>query len=233
MLGLIIGFLAYFNPADVRASSISILNLAIQLGAGLVLIPRMAALLMEGLLPISDAANKFVSDHFKGAGKIYIGLDSAVGVGHPVTLAIALVLVPVAVFLAVILPGNTVLPMADLSVIPWMFVLITPIVHNNGFRGILIGVIVLIVGLYISTDLAPTITAVATEVGFDMNGAASISSICDGANPLTWGIFRLFGLNPIIGLVVVGVIAVALAIWNKKRIAKENAELAAATADEQ
>lgn len=222
-MGLVIGCLAYFDGADLRASVITILGLAIQLGAGLVLIPKMAALLMEGLLPISDAANKFVSDRLKSTGRIYIGLDSAVGVGHPVTLAIALVLVPVCVFLAVILPGNRVLPMTDLAVIPWMFVLITPIVRNNGFRGILIGVIVLTVGLYIATDLAPTITAVAAAAEFDMGGAASISSICDGANPLTWVIFRLFGLSPIVGLVVVGVASVGLALWNRRRIQREAA----------
>ena len=227
VMGIIIGCLAYFDPADIRTSIITILNLGVQMGAGLVLIPRMAALLMEGLVPISEAANKFVSDHFKGAGKIYIGLDSAVGVGHPVTLAIALVLVPACIFLAVALPGNRVLPFADLAVIPWMFVLITPVVHNNGFRGIVSGIIILTVGLYISTDLAPTITTVAASVGFDMAGASSISSICDGANPLTWIIFRLFGLNPIVGIVVVGAVSVAMAIWNRNRIKKEAAELEA------
>ena len=226
-MGIVIGCLAYFDPADLRTSIITILNLGVQMGAGLVLIPRMAALLMEGLVPISEAANKFVSDHFKGAGKIYIGLDSAVGVGHPVTLAIALVLIPACIFLAVILPGNRVLPFADLAVIPWMLVLITPVVHNNGFRGIVSGLIILTVGLYIATDLAPTITTVAASVGFDMAGASSISSICDGANPLTWIIFRLFGLNPIVGIAVVGAVSVAMAIWNRNRIKKEAAELEA------
>lgn len=226
-MGIVIGCLAYFDPADLRTSIITILNLGVQMGAGLVLIPRMAALLMEGLVPISEAANKFVSDHFKGAGKIYIGLDSAVGVGHPVTLAIALVLIPACIFLAVILPGNRVLPFADLAVIPWMLVLITPVVHNNGFRGIVSGLIILAVGLYIATDLSGTITTVAASVGFDMAGASSISSICDGANPLTWIIFRLFGLNPIVGIVVVGAVSVAMAIWNRNRIKKEAAELEA------
>ena len=227
VMGLVIGFLAYWDMADIRTSVITILGLAIQMGAGLVLIPRMAALLMEGLLPISDAANKFVADHFKGAGKIYIGLDSAVGVGHPVTLAIALVLIPLCIFLAVILPGNRVLPFADLAVIPWMLVLITPVVKNNGFRGILIGVIILAVGLYIATDLAPTITTVAIASNFDTGGAAAISSICDGANPLTWVIFRAFALNPVVGIAAVGIISVALAIWNRNRIKKEAAELEA------
>lgn len=213
-MGLIIGILAGYDVTKV-------LTLAVSLGAVLVLIPKMAALLMEGLIPISDAASDFIQKHFKSRGKIYIGLDSAVGVGHPVTLSIAFILVPVAIFLAVILPGNHVLPFADLAVIPWMFVLITPIVKQNGFRGIIVGIIVLTVGLYIATDLAPYITQAAKDVNFKMpQGASQISSICDGANPLTWVLFSLNKLGWI-GTGIGGVIAVAMAIWNRMRIKKE------------
>lgn len=111
VIGLVIGVLAGYDVTGV-------LQLAVSLGAVLVLIPRMASLLMEGLLPVSDAASDFVEKRFSNRGKIYIGLDSAVGVGHPVTLAISFVLVPLCIFLAVLLPGNTVLPFADLAVIP-------------------------------------------------------------------------------------------------------------------
>ena len=83
-----------------------------------------------------------------------------------------------------------------------MLVLITPIVHENGFRGLIVGVIVLAVGFYIATDLAPLITSAAANVNFDMGGAAAISSICDGANPLTWVITRLGQLGDGIGLVI-------------------------------
>ena len=134
-------------------------------------------------------------------------------------------LVPLCIFLAVLLPGNTVLPFADLAVIPWMFVLITPVVHNNGFRGIIIGIIVLAIGLYIATDLAPLITTAAANVQFDMGGAAQISSICDGANPLTWVIVRASSFLGIAGLAITGVVAIVLALWNRKRILKEAAEL--------
>lgn len=214
MMGIVIGLLAGYDVTGV-------LTLGVSLGAVLVLIPKMAALLMEGLVPISDAASEFVQKRFQNRGKIYIGLDSAVGVGHPVTLAISFVLVPMLIFLAVVLPGNQVLPFADLAVIPWMFVLITPIVKENGFRGILIGIIVLIVGLLIATNLAPLITTAAQNVNFEMpEGATMISSICDGANPLTWALVRLNGLG-YIGTAVSGVIAVAMAIWNRNRIKKE------------
>ena len=225
VIGLVIGVLAYWDGGNVAASVTKVLLLGVSLGAVLVLIPKMAALLMEGLLPISDAASTFVNKHFKNRGKIYIGLDSAVGVGHPVTLAISFILVPLCIFLAVILPGNKVLPFADLAVIPWMFVLITPVVRNNGFRGIFIGLIVLTVGLYIATDLSPLITTAASNVQFDMGGAAAISSICDGANPLTWLIVRIGGIANGLGLAIIGIATLALAIWNKRRIHKEALEL--------
>ena len=225
VIGMVIGVLEYFDGVNVADSITKVLSLGVSLGAVLVLIPKMAALLMEGLLPISDAASTFVNKHFKNRGKIYIGLDSAVGVGHPVTLAISFILVPLCIFLAVILPGNKVLPFADLAVIPWMFVLITPVVRNNGFRGIFIGLIVLTVGLYIATDLSPLITTAASNVQFDMGGAAAISSICDGANPLTWLIVRVGGIANGLGLAIIGVATLALAIWNKRRIHKEALEL--------
>ena len=214
VLGIVIGVLAGYDVTKV-------LTLGVSLGAVLVLIPKMAALLMEGLIPISDAASEFIQKPFQNRGKIYIGLDSAVGVGHPVTMAISFILVPLLIFLAVVLPGNTVLPFADLAVIPWMFVLITPIVKENGFRGLIVGIVVLVVGLWIATDLAPFITIAAKNVNFQMpEGATLISSICDGANPLTWVLVRLHNFG-YVGTGIGAVIAIAMALWNRTRIKKE------------
>lgn len=221
VLGIVIGAVAGYDIPG-------ILQLGVNLGAVLVLIPKMAALLMEGLLPVSDAASEFIEKRFSNRGKIYIGLDSAIGVGHPMTLSVALVLVPITVFLAVALPGNQVMPFADLAVIPWMFVLITPVVKGNGFRALITGIIVLTAGLYIATDLSQWITPAAQAAGFDMGSATAISSICDGANPLTWAITRLNWINPVVGIAVVGVVAVVLALINRKKILKEAAEMHAA-----
>ena len=218
VLGIIISALAGNNVQTV-------LQIGVTLGAVMVLIPKMAALLMEGLMPISDAAQEFVSSKFANRGKIYIGLDSAVGVGHPVCLTVSLILVPLAVFLAVILPGNTVLPMTDLSVLPYMFVLIVPLVGGNGFRALITGIVCLVGGLYISTNLAPSITAVAKSVNFAIpKGAATISSICDGANPLSWVLVKAHSVGAV-GLIIAVAVAVGLALMNRKRIIKEAKEL--------
>lgn len=229
IIGLLIGLLAGYGllPATAADGSTtpSVLSIAVLMGAVMVLIPKMAALLMEGLMPVSDAASAFIQKRFQNRGKIYIGLDAAVGTGHPVTLTMALILVPVSIFLAFVLPGNKMVPLADLAVIPYMLVLVTPIVRENGFRGLLTGIVVLAVGFYIATDLSPLITSAAANVGFDMGGAAAISSICDGANPLTWIITRSAGVLGPLGLGICAVAAVVLAIWNRQRILKEAAQM--------
>ena len=223
VIGIIIGFFAYGFSLD---SLKIVLPLGVSLGAVLVLIPKMAALLMEGLIPISDMASEFIQKHFHNRGKMYIGLDSAVGTGHPTTLAISLILVPLTILLAFIIPGNQVLPFADLAVIPYMFVLITPIVKSNGFRGLLVGVIIIAAGLLIATNLAPFITEAAEQVGFVIPaGANLISSICDGANPLSWLLFHGFSSFGTIGIIVMGAVALVFAFWNRTRILKEAKEI--------
>lgn len=235
LIGLVIGVVAYFDPADIAGSLTTILTLGVSLGAVLVLIPRMASLLMEGLLPISDAASEFMRKHFANRGKIYIGLDSAVGVGHPVTLSLALILIPVMLLLAIALQplGNQVIPFGDLSTATYMLVLITPIVNQNGFRGLIVGIVVLAVGLLISTYMAPFQTAAALQAGFDIASYAGtsdalISSLCDGANPLTFIFVFLANINGWVCIAVTGVAAIAFAIWNRMRILKEAKELHAA-----
>ncbi len=81
----------------------------ITVAAIMVLFLRMIRLIVEGLLPISDGARKFFQKYFKGR-EVYIGLDTAVTLGHPTTIAVGLLLIPIMLILASILPGNKVLP---------------------------------------------------------------------------------------------------------------------------
>lgn len=187
ILGLVLGVLAKY---DVKAT----LNLGMSMAGVMFLMPRMVRILMEGLIPISEAAKVFMQKRFKGK-EFYIGLDSAVAVGHPAAISTALILVPITIFLAVILPGNNVLPFGDLATIPFMIAMIAPITKGNVFRSVVIGTIVIAVGLWIATNVAPLLTQAAAEAAFKFpTGATEISSICDGANPLTWVILQIMKL---------------------------------------
>ncbi len=213
VIGTVIGLFASYGWGS--------LQLGITMGAVLVLTPKMAALLMEGLLPLSDAASGFITKHFSNRGKFYIGLDSAVGVGNPITIALSLILVPVTLILAMILPGNKVLPFGDLATLPYMMVLILPICKNNGFRALIVGLVSLALGLYFATDLAKLHTDLAVQASFAMaEGSSLISSICDGGNPLSWAITKISNLNHV-GIIILVAIAIALAVFNRFRIVKE------------
>ena len=59
------------------------------MAAVLVLMPRMVALLMEGLIPISEGARSYIQKRFPGKN-VYIGLDTAIVIGHPANMAVAL-----------------------------------------------------------------------------------------------------------------------------------------------
>ncbi|HEX9012205.1 MAG TPA: PTS transporter subunit IIC, partial [Anaerolineaceae bacterium] len=88
VLGAIIGLLAY-GPglgADFGGNFAKILNTAISLGAVMMVLPRMVAILMEGLLPLSEGAREFITKRFPGR-QIHIGLDAAVAIGHPANVA--------------------------------------------------------------------------------------------------------------------------------------------------
>lgn len=83
ILGFIIGFLLALLAGQ---PPVAILNTAINIAAVMLLIPRMVAILMEGLTPVAEAARNFMTKRFAGR-KFYIGLDSAVLIGNQSVIA--------------------------------------------------------------------------------------------------------------------------------------------------
>ncbi|WP_404452053.1 PTS galactitol transporter subunit IIC [Virgibacillus necropolis] len=199
MLGIVIGVLAGY---DVKET----LQLAMKTGAVMLLMPKMVALLMEGLNPISEAAGQMIKKRFPKRN-VYIGMDSALCVGHPAVLSASLLLIPITLFLAVILPGNKVLPFGDLAAIPFLVCLMVPVFKGNIVRTVVAGTIYLAVGLYIATWIAPLFTETAIKSGFDMGNNISISALIDGA---LWTTALFVGLGKIAswyGIGMIGIIA--------------------------
>ncbi|NBJ68142.1 MULTISPECIES: PTS transporter subunit IIC [Clostridia] len=221
IIGTIIGILAGY---DIKA----ILNLAVQTGAVMLLLPRMVALLMEGLAPISEAAGTFVKKRFPGRD-LYIGMDSALAVGHPGVLSASLLLVPITLFLAVVLPGNKVLPFTDLATIPFIVALMVPVFRGNILRTIIGGSFYIGVGLYIATWVAPLVTSTAASASFDMGNNSSISALVDGA---VWTTFifvwlpKMFNWYSIglIGILVLGIMIYMNKVKPKKAMMKSEEE---------
>ncbi|SHJ32741.1 PTS galactitol transporter subunit IIC [Propionispora hippei] len=189
ILGLVLGAaLGGFAGFGIK----EILQLAMAMAGVMFLMPRMVKVLMEGLMPVSEAARIFFQKRFSGR-EFYIGLDSAIAVGHPAAITTAIILVPICILLAIIIPGNRVLPFGDLATIPFMVAMVAPVCRGNVFRSVIIGAIVIAVGLLIATNISALHTTAAIDAAFKFPAnATSISSLCDGANPLTWILVKLF-----------------------------------------
>ncbi|ATG55983.1 PTS sugar transporter subunit IIC [Brachybacterium ginsengisoli] len=212
VLGLLIGILGYGFDAPAEDST-AILTLAISLAAAMFLLPRMVAILMEGLMPISEAARAFVQKRFPGR-TFYIGLDSAVAVGQPSVIATSLLLVPITLLIAVVLSpaGNRVLPLVDLATIPFIVAVMVPIFRGNIVRSVIGGGVLIGAGLFIATWIAPAFTRIAVDSGFALeDGQATISSLVDGANPLTGLFFAAAELGPV-GVLVTAVLCLAAVV---------------------
>lgn len=192
MIGFVIGgAIGLAAGYDVQG----ILNLAINLGAVMLIMPRMVKLLMEGLLPLSDAVKKFLQRKFPNRKDLYIGLDIAVAVGHPSVLSTALLLIPVGILLALILPGNRLLPLGDLTNIWVPISMVVLACRGNIVRSFIIGIPCLIINLYVASSIAPVITSIARSINFPVKTDGEFSSLLDGGNPYRFWAVKIFEGN--------------------------------------
>ncbi|MGB2955312.1 MAG: PTS transporter subunit IIC [Anaerolineales bacterium] len=210
MIGIILGLIAYFGEfAGAFIPTLGkIIVLGLELAAVMVLLPRMVRILMEGLIPISEAARDFMSKRASDR-EVYIGLDSAVLVGHPSAISTGLLLVPIAILLSIILPGNRMLLFADLAVLPFLCAQIAPMAKGNIVRMVFVGTILLIFGFYFANAVAPAITAIAGGAGFAIpENAVMISSIADG---FVWSPLAFLLLGKHLGWIGIGLFAILTA----------------------
>ena len=177
ILGLVIGaVLAIIAKMPYQ----TVLLTAMGLATSMVLLPKMVSILMEGLVPVAEAASEFMTRKFTDR-EIYIGMDSAIMLGDPANLTTAVLLIPIVIVLAVILPGNKVLPLVDLPSIVYMTVVAVALTKGNLFRSLIIGIPMLCATLWTATAMSPYVTVLARQVGFNIpEGTAAISSLSTG-----------------------------------------------------
>ncbi|EBE1550194.1 PTS galactitol transporter subunit IIC [Salmonella enterica subsp. enterica] len=207
ILGVLLGIIAGYDFKH-------ILLLGISIGGVMFILPRMVRILMEGLLPLSEAIKKYLNAKYPGRDDLFIGLDIAVAVGNPAIISTALILTPISVFIAFLLPGNKVLPLGDLANLAVMASMIVLACRGNIFRAVITAIPVIVADLWIATKIAPFITGMAKDVNFKMAEGSSgqVSSFLDGGNPFRFWLLEIFngniiaiGLIPVFALIIYGV----------------------------
>ena len=220
IVGALIGIAAQLNIK-------MILALGVTMGAVMELIPRITSLFIDGLKPIAEKTQEVVKKKFKGK-EVYIGMSPALVIGHPTTLVCSVILIPVILAIAVVVPGNQFLPLASLAGMFYLFPLILPYTKGNVVKSLIIGFVALVVGLYFVTDMASAFTQAAHEVyAATQNDAAKIpegfeAGALDFASSLFgWVIYKCVASLKWIGAGVLTLITVGMVVWNRMRIVKE------------
>ena len=225
-LGVIIGCgiaaLRCHSWAGVVDAIPSILKLGVTVGAVMELIPRITGLFIEGLKPIVEQTRGFIERRFSGLKGLSIGMSPALVIGHPTTLVVSILLIPVILFLSVFLPGNKFLPLASLAGMFYLFPCVLPITRGNVLKTFIIGLVALVCGLYFVTNLTPAFTkaivaancdGIAVPNGFEGGAALDFASAL-----WCWSIFHLTVSLKWGGAVVAGLLAVAMCAVNFVRI---------------
>ena len=166
MMGLIIGVAL---GAIAQYSWDQCLLVGMSLAAAMFLLPRMISILIEGLSPIVSGTRDFMTARFPDR-EFRIGMDFALLVGDPDMIALGLIMVPIALVMAVLIPGNRVLPVIGLTNLAYM--MMAPVISSrrNMFRAFIIGIIFIALIFLMATSLTPLITSMGIASGLVKTG---------------------------------------------------------------
>ena len=221
IMGLVIGMLAGY---DVKA----VLQLAVKTAAVMLLMPRVIKPIMDGLTPIAKHARKRLQAKF-GGQEFLIGLDPALLLGHTSVVSASLIFIPLTILIAVLVPGNQVLPFGDLATIGFFVAMAVAVHQGNLFRTLISGVIIIGITLWIATQTIGLHTQLAANAGA-LKAGGQVASLDQGGSPITWLLIQLFTWQNLVGFLVIGAIYLlgVVLTWRRARgfVATEKAAAA-------
>lgn len=217
IMGLLFGVVAGYDFKGIA-------DVTMKTAAIMMLFPTMVKMIVNGLIPISNQAKKFFTTHFKDR-ELYIGLDSAVTIGHPVTISVGFLMIPVFMVFAAILPGNTTLPLSEVPFAAFYVCFATIVHRGNRKRTIISSLIFIPIVLWISSWAAPLFTELASNAGLSYVQAGQQATTMALGNMFIW-LPTVLAQTPVIGAGILIIIDIAVLFGGKvieRYYAKEDA----------
>ena len=134
-----------------------ILGLGMNVAVMMMILPRMVSIIAEGIVPITMSIVQYMRERFKDR-EIYVAVDCAVLLGHPAVMASTIILFPLLVLLAAVLPGVQMLPIASLAVVPFWAGAVVPYTKGNVVKTVIVLLLYAIPFMYFSTWTADSHT---------------------------------------------------------------------------
>jgi PTS system galactitol-specific IIC component len=216
VLGFLIGTgLGIGAGYDVKQIS----ELAFGFSAVVYILPRMSGILGSALVPVSEAMKEFIAKYLPGLGTTYIGLDVAVLFSMPSAVVTAILLMPVSIMLAFVLPGVQFIPLGDLTNLLVPMSVICVATRGNVVRAFIMGIPMVIANLYIATAMSPLFVKLAASAPSSvMEYQGAFTSFLDGGQIFRAWWTNLFTLNPVSLLLIPVVAFLMYYTWKKSKM---------------
>lgn len=216
IMGTVIGLLAGYRVDQA-------FPLGIEMAAVMVFMPQIVKCIMEGLVPLSERAKKLLSDHFGNEG-FYIGLDPAILLGDSQVVTAGLLFIPLTLAIAMLMPGNRVLPFGDLATISFFIAISVAIHKGNLFRTVISGCAIMSMTIWISNQTIPWVTELGRITG-TIDGNRAVTAMDQGGSPITYMFVQAFVRDNLSGLAVVSILyllSIIAAICYSRREKRNN-----------
>lgn len=215
ILGTVVGFLAGYGPQEA-------LPLGVKMSAVMVLMPKIVKCIMEGLMPLSERAKEVLTKKF-GNTEFYIGLDPAILLGDPQVVTSGLIFIPLTLLIAVLVPGNKILPFGDLATIGFFIAIAVAVHKGNIFRTLFSGSAIMFMTIWIANQTIPWMTELARTTG-STDGSSLVAALDQGGCPITYVFAQLFTRENLPGMAAIAAIYVICLLFaircSKKRAAE-------------
>jgi PTS system galactitol-specific IIC component len=185
-LGIFLGVLAGY---DFKKTA----ELAVQVAAVLFVLPQCGSLIGSAMNQVSEALRERLANRLKGRSLV-IALDTGFLMTNASVMATGLILMPIALGLAFVVPGNRMIPAGDLPNLISIFSLGVLIFRGNVFRAVVAAVPVIVAFLWVGSAMAPLITQLGAHsgVGSLASGTTEVTAFTDGGHPVRYWLLQLF-----------------------------------------
>lgn len=216
ILGAAVGFLAGYGPQEA-------LPLGVKMSAVMVLMPKIVKCIMEGLMPLSERAKEILTKKF-GDSQFYIGLDPAILLGDPQVITTGLIFIPLTLLIAVLVPGNRILPFGDLATIGFFIAIAVAVHKGNIFRTLFSGSAIMFMTIWIANQTIPWMTKLAQTTG-STDGSSMVAALDQGGSPITYIFTQIFTRENIVGMIVIAAVYAVCMVFSIRCSKKRAAEL--------
>lgn len=219
IVGILLGVVGNFMQLGTIAAWGQIANVAVTCSAVMAIFPKIAGIFASGFTNLTTYSQRTLRNSKYGKDREFIiAVNDALGYGEAATLTTGLLVIPVAVLLAFIVPGNLIVPVMVLPSLPYMVEVPVCLSNGNIFKSWIEACIVFIAKLLMASSWAYVFTEIATDVGFEVT-TGSVLIIGFIMSNCTAGLitYAFLSHNPLLIVLCVVVYGVTYVFFRKNK----------------